>query len=125
MPSFDFETKRYLERSINDEDEHFKMRQKLEDSYRHGRDVDEDLHLACTLDQSYYMSLDASTDTKNQVVFRHTAKLSQAWGYAKTLEEADQKPAGDTADHSRLTNMAQTTKRKEPKLLMVSQFWLW
>lgn len=80
-----------------------KKKQRLEEAYRHGRADAEDLHLACTLDQSYYTSLDNSGDRdKDQVVYRFHVQNKD------TEKNNGSRPIpGD------------------PKIVMVSQLWLW
>ncbi|KUI58455.1 Ankyrin-2 [Cytospora mali] len=131
MPFFDMETEEYLEPTKDVEDKQpFKMKQKLEEVYRHGGEEVEDLHLARTLDQSYYMSLSDSTDIKNQVVFRYTKSRAQS-GYNSNHSK-------DIISSNMMHLRTETNTRKNPasvagrpgkdrkaKLLMVNQMWLW
>lgn len=70
IPYFDAETEAFLD-CPDPKSEHFSMKQRLEEAYLHGREDAEDLHLACTLDQSYYTSLRHPRDrARDQVVYR-------------------------------------------------------
>ncbi|KUI74192.1 hypothetical protein VM1G_10037 [Cytospora mali] len=132
MPFFDMETEEYLEPTKDvEEKEPFKMKQKLEEVYRHGGEDVEDLHLTRTLDQSYYMSLSDSTDIKNQVVFRYTKSRSQ-FGYnsnpSKDNSSSNMMHLGTTETSTRenpASVAGQPGKNRKAKLLMVNQMWLW
>ncbi|KAH9996182.1 hypothetical protein F4779DRAFT_623090 [Xylariaceae sp. FL0662B] len=86
-------------------------------AYQHGGASVEDLHLACTLDQSHYISLSDSSDRdRDQVVFRFSSRnkvrLAEQTGRAQTTHI-------DTREQYNEPNP------RLGKLLMVSQLWLW
>ncbi|RYC55422.1 hypothetical protein CHU98_g10785 [Xylaria longipes] len=106
VPYFDMEPlESYLSRG-DSQDNHCRKKQALERVYRKLGDGNEDLHVPCTLDQSYYLSLHDSTERdKTQVVAK----------YADLRE-------GDTTE---ATPTQGGIIRKPKKLLMVNQIWLW
>ncbi|KAI1381286.1 hypothetical protein F4677DRAFT_121139 [Hypoxylon crocopeplum] len=124
-PYFDMETEAFLTRREENDDKHVQMMQQLVDSYQHGGTSVEDLHLACTLDQSYYTSLiDSSDRDRDQVAFRFHSRrqdpVSQRDDSGTTSDsmiEPHNKPIQPTRP--------QHMKKRLAKLVMVSQLWLW
>ncbi|KAI0184829.1 hypothetical protein EV127DRAFT_223845 [Xylaria flabelliformis] len=106
VPYFDMEPlESYLNRG-DSQDNHCRKKQALERVYRRFGDRNEDLHVPCTLDQSYYLSLHDSTERdKTQVVAKYV-----------DLRERDTEEVTPTQG-GRI--------RKPKKLVMVNQIWLW
>ncbi|XXG97478.1 hypothetical protein Hte_003780 [Hypoxylon texense] len=117
IPYFDMETEEFLSRYEERKDEHVLKMNQLEHAYRH-EGSPTDLHLACTLDQSYYTSLSDSSDRdRDQVVFRFFSRNGEP------TEQAN-KP-GSYGEVNERAKEPQPTKKGLSKLLMVSQLWLW
>lgn len=111
------ETEAFLSRHEEYKDEHTLKMNRLEQAYRHGGPPT-DLHLACTLDQSYYTSLSDSSDRdRDQVVFRFFSRDG-------VPAEETNKP-GPYGEVNERAKEPQPTKKGLSKLLMVSQLWLW
>ena len=133
MPCLDSETEEYLNQEESQKDNHSRMKKKLQDCYRHGGRHAEDLHLACTLDQSYYMSLpDTFERDKQQVVYRYYSggRDTTERKPKKAATTAKNRPHRHTAAEQNMPNMeglGNRTPKSErlPKILMVNQLWLW
>ncbi|KAJ3569087.1 hypothetical protein NPX13_g6199 [Xylaria arbuscula] len=107
VPYFDMESlDSYINRG-DSQNSHFRKKHALEKIYQRLGDGTMDLHVPCTLDQSYYLSLRDSTERdKTQVV-------------AKYADFAGPDAPGLTATQGR-----EIPKLKR-KLLMVNQIWIW
>ncbi|KAI2602644.1 hypothetical protein GGR54DRAFT_491359 [Hypoxylon sp. NC1633] len=125
-PYFDMETEAFLDRRDKCEDGHMKMMQRLVEAYQHGGTSVEELHMACTLDQSYYTSLSDSNDRdRDQVVFRfHSRGQDAAPQRDKGLDTAND---GTKEPYNVPIKRARARRKGKSmgKLAMVSQLWLW
>ncbi|KAI1079005.1 hypothetical protein F5B20DRAFT_591008 [Whalleya microplaca] len=123
IPYFDMETESFITRWEKQDNEHITNMQKLAQAYQHGGTSDEDLHLACTLDQSYYTSLPDSSirnRDRDQVVFRFHSRKEEDPATSKNRTVA---PYGNIAGEKHPTT--QSGSKRLAKLVMVSQLWLW
>lgn len=113
IPYFDTESlEDYLNRKHLDH-AHYHKKRELERVYRPSGTTPGDLHVPCTLDQSYYLSLrDSSERDRTQVVVKHAE--------FKENMNMDESPEPDNLIAKQCETMS-----KPKKLLMVNQIWLW
>jgi len=110
IPYFNTETKAYLDwkdpnRASTSFDGHFHKMEALEDAYNVPHNQGSvNLYISRTLDQSFYLELnDMFIRDMGQVIYRYTGGIKNGM--------RDHGSAG--------------AKRREKKILMVSQLWLW
>lgn len=119
------ETEVYLNRHEKTGEEHIFRMQQLIRAYQHGKPPTEDLHMSCTLDQSYYTSLSDSSDRdKDQVVFRFISRneeLVEQRNNPKLSRDHVKKQSNQQME----PELTQLKKGRHPQIVMVSQLWLW
>ncbi|KAI2784400.1 hypothetical protein F4815DRAFT_441468 [Daldinia loculata] len=126
IPYFDVEAvEDYINRKSNKNDQ-YKKKRELERLYRYRKPVDEpeDLHIPYSLDQSYYLFLNDSTERdKTQVVVKYAElqeKRMKITESESTRTSGPQQSEDDNASHGQ-----PETSPRVKKLLMVNQMWLW
>ncbi|OAP54920.1 hypothetical protein AYL99_10620 [Fonsecaea erecta] len=131
IPFFDMETEMFLDRkNYIKEDTHCAMKQELENFYRRGGEDVEDLHLSCTLDQTYYMSINDTVDIRDQVVYRYTNNLVLA-AANKSASPKSSSNGGALSEPKDTTTVQIAQDEISPKslrrakIVMVNQLWLW
>ena len=126
IPYFDMERDAYLHRKVHLKDDHYRMKQQLEDAYLVGGKDPENLHLSCTLDQSYYLSLkDTSSRDHTQVVFRHTQRQEQEKMDTDARKAVRRRGGVEPRIQKTDAPVSGSGHPSRKKLLMVGHLWLW
>ena len=109
------ESEKYLSREKNPVSNHFKKMQRLITEYS----ITSDIHVSRTLDQSYYETMESTTDRDyDQVVYRYT-RDNKAWATGQN--------SAFNLDHKDgvYDKLPQEEQKTNARILMVNQLWLW